>query len=67
MGRARRARDPGGARRRTAAARLRRPALVACSVLLLVFAALGAASIGLFYLPAAVAMVVAAALDARSG
>jgi hypothetical protein len=47
--------------------RLRRPALVVSSALLLVFAALGAASIGLFYLPAAVAMVVAAVLDARSG
>jgi hypothetical protein len=47
--------------------RLRRPALVVASVLLLVFAALGAASIGLFYLPAAVTMVVAAVLDTRSG
>jgi hypothetical protein len=47
--------------------RLRRPALVVSSLLLLVFAALGAASIGLFYLPAAAAMVIAAVLDARSG
>jgi hypothetical protein len=47
--------------------RLRRPALVVSSVLLLAFAALGAASIGLFYLPAAAAMVIAAVLDARSG
>jgi hypothetical protein len=46
--------------------RLRRPALVVSSVLLLAFAALGAASIGLFYLPAAAAMVIAAVLDARS-
>jgi hypothetical protein len=47
--------------------RLRRPALVVSSLLLLAFAALGAASIGLFYLPAAAAMVIAAVLDARSG
>jgi hypothetical protein len=47
--------------------RLRRPALVVSSLLLLAFAALGAASIGLFYLPAAAAMVIAALLDARSG
>jgi hypothetical protein len=47
--------------------RLRRPALVVSSLLLLAFAALGAGSIGLFYLPAAVAMVIAAVLDARSG
>jgi hypothetical protein len=47
--------------------RLRRPALVVSSLLLLAFAVLGAASIGLFYLPAAAAMVIAAVLDARSG
>jgi hypothetical protein len=47
--------------------RLRRPALVVSSLLLLAFAALGAASIGLFYLPVAAAMVIAAVLDARSG
>jgi hypothetical protein len=47
--------------------RWRRVALLAASVLLLVLVVLGAASIGLFYLPAAVAMVIAAVVADRRG
>jgi len=47
--------------------RWRRGALVAASVLLVIFVVLGAASVGLFYLPAAVATVAAAIVDARGG
>lgn len=45
--------------------RWRRGALVAASVLLLAFVVAGLFSIGVFYLPAAVAMVTAAILDGR--
>jgi hypothetical protein len=47
--------------------RWRRVALAAASVLLLAFVVLSAASIGLFYLPVAGAMVAAAIIDGRRG
>lgn len=45
--------------------RWRRGALVAASVLLLAFVVAGLLSIGVYYLPAAVAMVMAAIVDGR--
>jgi hypothetical protein len=45
--------------------RWRRGALVAASVLLLAFVVAGLLSIGVYYLPAAVAMVTAAIVDGR--
>ncbi len=43
-----------------------RPAAIAAACLLMAFAILGAASVGIFYLPSAVAMIVAASRRTRS-
>jgi hypothetical protein len=42
-----------------------RPAVIAAAALMMTFAILGAASVGIFYLPSAVAMVVAASRRTR--